>query len=78
MHKPVVLAALLLALPVAAAVPQLQAPEDVRQLLTDYLELGDVADAPAEAAFERRMRREVPRPAGDRGLFLAAGGGHRE
>ena len=69
MHKPVVLAALLLALPVAAAVPQLQAPEDVRQLLTDYLELGDVADAPAEAAFERRMRREVPALLATEGYF---------
>ncbi|EXI80829.1 MAG: Autotransporter assembly factor TamA [Candidatus Accumulibacter appositus] len=69
MHKSVVLAALLLALPVAAAVPQLQAPDEVRQLLTEYVELGEVADAPEQAALERRMEREVPALLATEGYF---------
>jgi hypothetical protein len=69
MYKFVVLAALLLALPAAAAVPQLQAPEEVRQLLTNFLELGEVADAPEQAAFERRMQREVPPLLATEGYF---------
>ena len=59
MHKLLPLAALLLALPAAAVVPQLQAPDEVRELLGRFLEIGEVSDAPAQAAFERRMQREV-------------------
>jgi translocation and assembly module TamA len=69
MLKPVVLATVLLAFPAAAAVPQLQAPEAVSELLTKYLQLGEVADAPAEAAFERRMQREVPDLLATEGYF---------
>ncbi|WP_291997543.1 autotransporter assembly complex family protein [Candidatus Accumulibacter sp. ACC012] len=69
MYKFVALAALLLALPAAAAVPQLQAPEEVHQLLTNFLELGEVADAPEQAAFERRMQREVPPLLATEGYF---------
>ena len=61
MHKPLFLAALLFAPPAAAVVPQLQAPAEVREVLSSYLEIGDVADVPAQAAFERRMQREVAR-----------------
>jgi hypothetical protein len=71
MHKLLPLAALLLALPAAAVVPQLQAPDEVRELLGSFLEIGEVSDAPAQAAFERRMQREVAEPAGHRGLLLA-------
>ncbi len=59
MHKALAFVALLLTLPAVAAVPQLQAPEEVRELLTTHLDLVEVADAPAQAAFERRMQREV-------------------
>ena len=69
MYRLVALAALLLTLPVSAAVPQLQAPEAVRELLTRYLDLGDVTDAPEKAAFERRMRREVPALLATEGYF---------
>ena len=69
MYRLVALAALLLTLPVSAAVPQLQAPEAVRALLTRYLDLGDVTDAPEKAAFERRMRREVPALLATEGYF---------
>lgn len=69
MHKLFALAALLLALPVFAAVPQLQAPDAVRDLLRDYLDLGDVSDAPERAAFERRMQREVPALLATEGYF---------
>jgi translocation and assembly module TamA len=70
MHKSPVLAALLLALPAAAAVPQLQAPEEVRELLSDATwNLGEVADAPAQAAFERRMQREVGKLLATEGYF---------
>ena len=69
MHKSPVLAALLLALPAAAAVPQLQAPEEVREMLSRYLEFGEVSDAPAQAAFERRMQREVAKLLATEGYF---------
>lgn len=69
MYKPFAMAALLLALPVSATVPQLQAPEAVRELLTNYLDLTDVVDAPAQAAFERRMRREVANLLATEGYF---------
>ncbi|SBT08300.1 Surface antigen (D15) [Candidatus Accumulibacter aalborgensis] len=70
MHRPfVALAALLLALPAVAAVPQLVAPDDVRELLSSFLEFGDVADATAQAAFERRMQREVPKLLATEGYF---------
>jgi translocation and assembly module TamA len=69
MHKSPVLAALLLALPAAAVVPQLQAPAEVREVLSSYLEIGDVADVPAQAAFERRMQREVARLLATEGYF---------
>lgn len=59
MHKPLAIAALLLALPAAAAIPQLFAPADVRELLSEHLDLADLPDATAQAAFERRMPREV-------------------
>ena len=70
MHRPfVALAALLLALPAVAAVPQLVAPDDVRELLSSFLEFGEVADATAQAAFERRMQREVPKLLATEGYF---------
>jgi translocation and assembly module TamA len=70
MHRPfVAIAALLLALPVAAAVPQLVAPDEVRELLSSFLEFGEVADATAQAAFERRMQREVPKLLATEGYF---------
>lgn len=69
MHKSVALAALLFALPVSAAVPQLQAPEEVRELLTNYLNLGEVTDAPSQAAFERRVRREAGNLLATEGYF---------
>ncbi len=69
MHKPLAFVVFLLTLPAAAAVPQLQAPEDVRELLSTYLELVEVADAPAQAAFERRMQREVEKLLATEGYF---------
>lgn len=69
MHKPFAVAAWLLALPVSAAVPQLQAPEEVRELLSSYLDLGEVNDATAQAAFERRVRREVASLLATEGYF---------
>ncbi len=59
MQKILVLAALLLALPAAAAVPQLQAPAEVRALLSEFLDLDELPDVPAQTAFERRMQVEV-------------------
>lgn len=72
MYKPFAMAALLLALPASATVPQLQAPAEVRELLSSYLDLGDVADAPAQAAFERRMQREVAKLLATEGYFSPA------
>lgn len=71
LYRPLALATLLLVLPAAAiaAVPQLQAPEEVRELLDNYLVLPEIADAPEEAAFERRMRREVPALLATEGYF---------
>ena len=53
MYRLFAIAALLLALPAVAAVPQLVAPDDVRELLSSFLEFGDLADATARAAFEQ-------------------------
>ncbi|MBK7953668.1 MAG: outer membrane protein assembly factor [Candidatus Accumulibacter sp.] len=69
MHKPLTLVALLLTLPAVAAVPQLQAPEEVHELLATHLDLVEVADAPAQAAFERRMQREVENLLATEGYF---------
>lgn len=69
MHKPLAIAALLIALPVAAAVPQLRAPQEVRELLSKFLDLTDVPDAPAQVAFERRMQREVAKLLATEGYF---------
>lgn len=69
MHKPLAIAALLLALPVFAAVPQLVAPDEVDELLERHLELGELADATAQAAFERRMQREVASLLATEGYF---------
>lgn len=69
MHKPLFLAALLFAPPAAAVAPQLQAPAEVREVLRNYLEIGDVADVPAQVAFERRMQREVARLLATEGYF---------
>jgi hypothetical protein len=41
----------------------------VRELLSSYLEIGEVADAPAQAAFERRMQREVAKLLATEGYF---------
>lgn len=69
MHKPFALVVLLLGLPAAAALPELQAPEDVRELLQRYLDLDEVADASAEVVFERRMQREVEKLLATEGYF---------
>ena len=69
MHRPLAIAALLLALPVSAAVPQLVAPEAVRELLATYLEFDDLADATAQATFARRMQREVAKLLATEGYF---------
>ncbi|MCM8599848.1 MAG: outer membrane protein assembly factor, partial [Candidatus Accumulibacter sp.] len=69
MHKPFALVVLLLGLPAAAALPELQAPEDVRELLQRYLDLDEVADASAEVAFERRMQRDVEKLLATEGYF---------
>ncbi len=53
---------LALAPTIAAAAPQLSAPAEVRALLSAHLKLeegGSLVDAPARAAYERRLRREV-------------------
>jgi translocation and assembly module TamA len=69
MHKLLAIATLLLAVPASATVPRIVAPQEVRELLSDYLELGEVTDAPARAAFERRMQREVARLLATEGYF---------
>ena len=69
MHKPLAFAALLLALPAFAAVPQLVAPDEVDELLERHLEIGELADATAQAAFERRMQREVASLLATEGYF---------
>lgn len=69
MHKPFALVVLLLGLPAAAALPEVQAPEDVRELLQRYLDLDEVADASAEVAFERRMQRDVEKLLATEGYF---------
>ncbi|EXI65864.1 MAG: Autotransporter assembly factor TamA [Candidatus Accumulibacter adjunctus] len=63
------LAALLPSLSVMAAVPVLRAPQDVRALLAEHIELADVADQPAEVAFARRMQREVEKLLATEGYF---------
>jgi translocation and assembly module TamA len=69
MQKILVLAALLLALPAAAAVPQLQAPAEVRALLSEFLDLDELPDVPAQTAFERRMQVEVASLLATQGYF---------
>jgi translocation and assembly module TamA len=69
MYKPLAIATLLLAVPTFAAVPQLVAPQQVRELLSSFLELGELTDAPARAAFERRMQREVAKLLATEGYF---------
>jgi len=69
MHKPLFLATLLFAPPAVAVVPQLQAPAEVREVLGSYLEIGDVADVPAQEVFERRMQREVASLLATEGYF---------
>jgi len=69
MHRVPFIAALLISLPAVAVVPELLAPAEVRKLLQSHLEIDDVADPPAEAAFERRMQREVGRLLATEGYF---------
>ena len=69
MHSFLFLAALLLSLPALAVVPTLRAPQDVRALLESHLEIGDVADQPAEVALARRIQREVEKLLATEGYF---------
>ena len=69
LRVPFLAALLSSSLSAVAVVPELVAPADVRKLLATHLEIDDLADAPAEAAFERRMRREVGQLLATEGYF---------
>jgi len=69
MYRLLAFAVLMLSLPASALVPQLVAPEEVHALLEEHLAIGDLADAPAQAAFERRMQREVAKLLATEGYF---------
>jgi len=62
-------AGLLSALPAFAEVPRLVAPEEVRALLTSFLERPELGDATEEAAFARRAQREAASLLATEGYF---------
>lgn len=66
------LAALLPALPAVAEVPKLVAPEEVRRLLTRFIERPDLGDATEQAAFARQAQREAADLLATEGYFSPA------
>ena len=69
MYRALAFLAALFPLPATAALPQLLAPAEVRELLNTHLEIGELADVPAQAAFERRMQSEVATLLATEGYF---------